>query len=245
MVIPQAAIDRLNNYFGFPHTSRLDFEDGYGVNTECLVWSLPDLPMSERPVAEQYQTLLARGYALHQTNPEHPDLPAIWAEARKVLGQYQPHYWHGIPALSPNDLIQHDPLKGIHRGWWQARNLLQDLPVGVFLGYADVPEKARRTGDNLILAPVASAFDYLRLCGTTASNRGYDTEQIVDKLIELSQQHKMVLVGAGGDWVELVLEHTLKRQEAGQLRKWLVEFCPSIEDARGNVQSGRIALWWD
>ncbi len=245
MPLPQTAIDRLNSYFGVPGTSYLDLRDGQWVDIGCLIWPLPAPPQNERSADEKYQALLAKAYSLYQVDPNHPDLQKLFADAKEVVSNYKPHYWHGIPVLTPNDFIKQDPLKGIHRGWWKARDLLRDLPVGAFLGYAAMGEMPRHSGDNLILAPVDNAYDYLRLRGTSGMNWGYDTEQIVVKLGELDEQYGMVVVGAGADWVELILERKPKRKEASQLRRWLVEFCPSIGDARGDALSGRITLWWD
>jgi hypothetical protein len=243
--IPQTAIDRLNNYFGLPGASYMDFRDGGWIDIGCLVWSLRSGPDQEPSALEQYQALLAKAFALHQDDPNHPDLGRLFAEAKEVIKPFKPHYRYGIPYLTPSDFLRRDPLKGIHRDWWKARELLQDMPVQVFLGYAESGEMPRHTGDKLILAPVNNAFDYLRLRRTAGMNWGYDTERIVLKLGELEQQFGIVVVGAGSDWVELILERQLKRKEASRLRKWLLEFCPSIEDAWSSALSGRIALWWD
>ena len=247
MDISQDDIQILNNLLKTDGKAYTIYDNGQWVDTNCLMWSIPDVPEDELDVLHQYSKLMNIMIQLHQKNPDDPEIEKVNDLLKELLKRYKPIKKFGNYWLTPQDLLQNDPRKGINPYWWKARELLKGHPVNVFIGYSPHSLiKSNPEFDILIVQPSNDPYDFLRVHNTNGANWGYQTDQIIEKLKELDHQYSIDIVSASFDFVEFIFKRKLTRQEITILRKWILEFCPStIEDVRKNLMIGKVDLWWD
>ncbi len=172
------------------------------------------------------------------------EIEAVTTELKELTSPYKPTMVHGIPVVSVSELTASDPRQGANKILWKVRELLKDEPVIAYRANLAWMAFDVSNASLLVVAHTINQYDILRIEHTNAGNYGFDTEGVIAKLKELDTKYGIDIVGAGFDVVEFLLKHIPKGKEASKLGKWLLDFCPDIDEAPTKFK-GKIALWWD
>ncbi len=123
----------------------------------------------------------------------------------------------------------------------QVRSALQGEPLLAYEAGLD----ARGIPHTIVVAPTTDPFDILRCERTDAANYGLDTEDVIARLKTLDEKYGIDITGAGGDGVAFTLKRVPKGEEARELGRWLLDFCPDLHEAPVRFPKGKVSLWWD
>jgi hypothetical protein len=127
----------------------------------------------------------------------------------------------------------------------EVRQQLSRYPVLAYKSEIDWFDMTVTLAKCLVVAPITNQFDILRIEETEAGNYGFQTEDIVDKMMELDQRFGVDIIGASYGILEFLLKSIPTGKDAHELGEWLVAFCPDIGQAPTEYPAGKIALWWD
>jgi len=172
------------------------------------------------------------------------EIEAVTTELKELMSPYEPTMVQGIPVVSASELTASDLQQGDNNILWKVRDLLKDEPVIAYRANLNWMAFDVSFASFLVVAHTINQYDILRIEHTNAGNYGFDTECVIAKLKELDTKYGIDIVGAGFDVVEFLLKYIPKGKEACNLGKWLLDFCPDIDEAPTKFK-GQIALWWD
>jgi Domain of unknown function (DUF4253) len=118
--------------------------------------------------------------------------------------------------------------------------------------HAYLRDDAFGSGPDKIAVVKTGDYGYLEIVGTDAVNYDLDHAAILERYKQWDKKYGLKLVGAGGDWLEVELEHRPGDWQAFAAEVY--EFCPdSVDQGAGDVESlarelkdgNAVYLWWD
>jgi hypothetical protein len=125
------------------------------------------------------------------------------------------------------------------------RSLLRDDPVFAYTTNTEWDNVPAGGSLCIVVASTNDQFDALRIEHTNGTNYGLDTEDIIEKLKNLDERYGVDIVGANFDGLEFYLKQIPKGKEAKELGRWLLDFCPDLNEAPKSFRKGKVSLWWD
>ncbi len=246
--VPANVVEQLNSTLGMIGRPHFILYQGQWLDTGCMEWT-PTLTMHDAltQVSPALQDTLRRAGSYFAEN-QRTNRQADWATVTEEFFAKEPPsiraeydvYKANLERASMANQVQAAQKAGINVD--RLTKIRDTLRSEKIVAYLDGPVEFP-TG--IVVASTSDQYDTLRIERTEAGNYGMGTEDVIAKLEILDEKYGIDIVQAGNANVQFVLKRIPKGNEARELERWLLDFCPDLDVYPQDLAGGRVSLWWD